>query len=743
MPRMRLRLGFGLIASVVTALVLSAGPAQASGCSAWMNTRSSPTARAHALLAAMTLQDKVNLVTGDTGVPEADYPNYGAAGVVFGNSALCIPPLVLNDAAAGIGDTQVLTTAFPDGVTQASTWDVPLLRSYGDVLGKEAFAKGVNVLLGPGIDILRDPLNGRGWEYYGEDPFLTGQAAAAIVQGIQQNPVVSVIKHYAADDQEGTTDNNDGVISNNVSQRTMQEIELPAFQTAIDAGAGAVMCTSEEINDVYACQDRYYLTNVLRGELHFSGWVTSDWQAAQSTVGSADGGMDMEMPSAQYYGPALLAAVQQHKVSTVTLNTMAYRIVFTMFRLGLFDHPPQEGPHAFSANASTPQSIATATQIAEEGTVLLKNSGGILPLGEPARRIAVIGSPADPVGATLTEQGYGSAHVPEPGYPADVVSPLQAITTRAARAGDVVSFNNGSNATAAGLTAKAADVAIVFVSDVSSEGFDRPDLTPRAGYCDPVEQTGCTYEGIDEDALVSAVAAANPNTIVVLQNGGPLVMPWLSQVKGVVEGWYPGQVDGDALAPVLFGDVDPSGHLPETFPVALSDGPLRTPLQYPGVKGQVDHSEGLLVGYRWYTAKHIKPMFPFGFGLSYTSFKFSKLTVRPHGSSALVRFTLTNTGARAGADVAQLYVGDPRSTGEPPEQLAGFKRIALAPGQHATVTITVAGRAFSYWQTSRHRWRTAPGCYAVMVGDSSASLPLHGKLPRGGDGARCVARRRR
>jgi beta-glucosidase len=689
-----------------------------------MNTHQPPAKRARVLLRSMSLTDKINLVTGDTGTPVATYPNYGAAGVVFANPRLCIPALVLNDAAAGIGDTQLLTTAFPDGVTQASSWDVPLLRSYGRVLGEEAFAKGVNVLLGPGIDIIRDPLNGRGWEYYGEDPFLTGQAAAAIVEGIQQNPVVATAKHYVADDEEGTAANNFGNVSNNVDGRTMQEIELPAFDAAIRAGVGAVMCTSAELNDVYGCQNRQYLTGVLRGQLHFTGWVTSDWQAAQSTVASANGGMDMEMPSPQYYGPALSAAVQQGKVSASTLDRMVYRIAFTMFRLGLFDHVPAEQGQAFSANASTAASLSMAQRIAEQGTVLLKNADRTLPLAGPGRRIALIGAPASPSGATLAEQGYGSGHVPEPGFPPNVVSPFQAIGARAAAAGDLVSYIDGSATADAVAAAKAADTAVVFVSDVSSEGFDRTDLNPHEGTCDPVEQTGCTYTSVDQDGLVSAVAAANPHTVVVLQNGGPLTMPWLAHVAAVVENWYPGQVDGDAIAPILFGDVDPSGHLPETFPRMLSDGPLRTPQQYPGVHGQVDHSEGLLVGYRWYTARHIAPLFPFGFGLSYTTFRFSGLEVTPTRSGASVRFELANTGPRAGADIAQVYVGDPRRTGEPPEQLAGFARVTLAAGRRAPVTIPVRERSFAYWRLATGRWTVTPGCYAIMVGDSSASLPL-------------------
>ena len=702
--------------------------ADAAGCSAWMNAHQPPAQRARALLHAMGLADKINMVTGDTGTPVATYPNYGAAGVVFANPRLCVPALVLNDAAAGIGDMQVLTTAFPDGVTQASSWDVPLLRSYGDVLGREAFAKGVNVLLGPGIDILRDPLNGRGWEYYGEDPFLTGRVGAAIIEGIQENPVVAVAKHYVADDQEGTAANNFGNVSNNVGPRTMQEIELPAFDAAIRAGVGAMMCTSAQLNDVFACQDRQYLTDVLRGELHFTGWVTSDWQAAQSTVGSANGGMDMEMPSPQYYGPALSAAVQQGKVSAATLDRMVYRIAFTMFRLGLFDHVPAEQGQAFSANASTPASISMAGRIAEEGTVLLKNTGATLPLGGPGRRVAVIGAPASPSGAPLAEQGYGSGHVPEPGFPSNVVSPLQAIGARAAAAGDVVTYTDGSATADAIAAAKTADTAVVFVSDVSSEGFDRPDLNPHEGTCDPVEQSGCTYSSVDQDALVSAVAAANPHTVVVLQNGGPLTMPWLPHVAAVVENWYPGQIDGDAIAPILFGDVDPSGHLPETFPRALSDGPLRTPRQYPGVHGQVDHSEGLLVGYRWYTARHIAPLFPFGFGLSYTTFRFSGLRVTPTRTGTSVRFELANTGRRAGADVAQVYVGDPGRTGEPPEQLAGFARVALGAGRRTAVTIPVPERSLAYWRVATGRWTVAPGCYAIMVGDSSASLPLRAAI---------------
>jgi beta-glucosidase len=734
----------GLLVVLAAGLATGSSPARAAGqCGAWMNQHRSPSERAHSLLHAMDLSDKINMVTGSTGNPTVSYPNYGSAGVVSALPALCVPALVLNDAAAGIGDTQILTTAFPDGVTQAATWDPRLLRELGNVLGAEAFAKGVNVLLGPGANILRDPLNGRGWEYYGEDPYLTGQSVAAIIRGIQENPVVATVKHYLADDQEGTSNNNFGTVSNNVASRTMHEIELPPFEAAVRAGVGAAMCTSEQVNGVYACQDRKYLTQVLGRQFRFPGWVMSDWQAAQSTVASANAGLDMEMPSAQYYGPALQAAVEHGLVSLPTLNGMVYRILVTMFRFGLFDHVPHEGSQAFATNASTQRSTALALQVAEEGTVLLKNAHHVLPLSGPAKRIAVIGSPASPSGATLAEQGYGSGHVPEPGYPVGVVSPLQAIAARAATAGDLVTYTDGSATQEAVLAARAADVPVVFVSDVSSEGFDRPDLTPRAGTCDPVNQTGCTYSSLDQNALVSAVAAANPNTVVVLQNGGPLVMPWLDEVKGVIENWYPGQVDGNAITPILFGDVNPSGHLPETFPRALADGPLRTPAQYPGVNGQVSHSENLLVGYRWYTARHIAPMFPFGFGLSYTTFRFSGLSVTQTASGATVSVTVSNTGTRSGADIAQVYVGDPRVANEPPAQLEGYQRVALGAGQRVRVRIALSQRSFAHWSPAAGRWAVSPGCYTIMVGDSSASATLQASLVRGKARRSCRAARRR
>ena len=704
----------------------------------WMSPAQSPAQRTSELLGAMSLSDKVQMVTG-TGEFNPASANPAAASTIAANPALCIPALVLNDATNGVGDQQQLTTAFPDSIGLAASWDPGLSQQYGAALGQEAFAKGVNVLLGPGVDIARNPLNGRNFEYMGEDPYLAGQSAAGVIRGIQSQHVIATVKHYALNDQETdrTTDSSDA------SERTMQEIYLPAFEAAVKAGAGAVMCSYNRINSVYACQNPYTLRDVLDDQFGFSGFVMSDWGANHSTAASADAGMDMEMPggvgtSPEYYGPSLQSAVQDGQVSTTTLNEMVRRILYTMFRLGLFDHVPAEGAQAAATPATNSQSIAMATKVAEEGTVLLKNSGSVLPLTGSGKRIAVIGPAANPAGATLAEQGYGSGHVPEFSYQPGVVSPLQAITTRAAQAGDVVTYADGDPTDDAVAAARTADAAVVFINDVEIEGADRPDLDAHAGTCsflDFASSTSCSYTPLDENALVSAVAAANPHTIVVIQSGGPIVMPWVGQVQGILENWFPGQVDGDAIAPVLFGDVDPSGKLPVTFPVSVSNDPLQTAAQYPGVMEPGDtvgphssYSEGLLVGYRWYDAKNIKPLFPFGYGLSYTSFRYSGIAVTRTPSGASVSFTVTNAGQRAGADVAQAYVGDPPAVGEPPKQLEGFRRVTLSPGQSEVVSIPLGASSFAHWDTASNQWTVSAGTYQVMVGDSSSDIAGQGSV---------------
>jgi beta-glucosidase len=725
MTAARARLGLG-VALVLMALPLLPGraPATAASCP-WVGSTVPAADRATAVLRRMTQAEKVQLVTGTADAGPA-------AGRVLGISRLCIPSLVLNDAGAGIGNRQQGTTAYPDGIAQAATWDVGLVRSLGQALGTEAVAKGVNVVLAPGVNIARTPLGGRNFEYAGEDPYLAGQTAAAVVRGLQSRRVVATVKHFLLNDQEAARD----TMSSDASERTLQEIYLPPFEAAVrQGGAGAVMCSYNRVNGSYGCENPALLRGLLKQQLGFTGWVVSDFKATHSTVASAQAGLDMEMPTAQYFGSALASAVRAGRVPAATLDGMVRRVLTTMFRLGLVDHPPLTGRGGVTA--TTGSSLAVARRVAQDGTVLLKNDA-VLPLSAASKRIAVIGSAASPAGARQASQGYGSGHVPQFAYHAGVSDPLAAITARAARNGSTVSYADGSAPAKALLAAATSDVAVVFVNDVEVEGADRLDLKPRSGSCSLTGASSCSYSRVDQDALVSAVAAVSPRTVVVLQSGGPVEMPWLDSVGAVVENWYPGQVDGDALAPLLFGDGNFSGKLPVTFPVRLSDGPVTTPQQYPGVADArgVPHavySEGLLVGYRWYDAKAVAPLFAFGHGLSYTTFRYSGLSVLPTPSGVSVRFTVTNSGRRAGAEVAQVYVSSPATAGEPPKQLKGFRKVTLGPGRSATVTVPLEPRAFAVWSTSRHAWTVLPGCYSVRVGGSSQQLPLVARVARAGD----------
>ena len=687
----------------------------------WMNTSLSPSSRAHLLLGAMSLADKFQMVHGGP----SNTGSRGAAGYVPSNPKLCIPELVFQDAGAGVGDGEQNTTAFPAPIDQAATWDPSLQKRFGEELGFEAWRKGANVMLAPDVNIDRVPLDGRNYESLGEDPFLAGQTAVAEIDGIQSNPVIATVKHLAAYSQQ----TNESSTSANVSMRTLEEIYLSPFDAAVSQGhVGAVMCSYNLINDVHACQDPETLTQVLRSQWGFRGFVVSDWiLAVRSTISSAKAGLDIEMPTGNFFGEPLQRAVETGQIPVAALNQMVLDILTPMFRIGLFDHIPAEGPQRQTLNVSTPADIDTALTLAEDGTVLLKDAGRVLPFTKASKRIAVIGRPASPEGAAGAYGGGGSSHVPAFGL-AHVVAPLSAIRHMAAKRDDTVVFNNGSDTASAVAAAKSASVAVVFADDAEGETQDEPNLNLRAGDCTFV----CAYSNEDQDTLIASVARANPHTIVVLDSGGPVLMPWISQVKGIVEAWYPGQQDGNAIAAVLFGAVDPSGKLPETFPASESQLPTNTVAQFPGLNNQEAYSEGLLIGYRWYDAKHIAPLFPFGYGLSYTSFSLADLSVRRRSGGAQLSFTLRNTGTRIGAEVAQVYVGDPASTGEPPKQLEGYLKVSLNPGQSKRVTVAVSHQAFAYWSTAANGWRVAPGCYTLMVGTSSADLPLHVQLTQAG-----------
>lgn len=689
-----------------------------------MNTAWSPSRRADTLVHHMTLDQEIAMVHNSDNI----WTYYGVAGHVAGIPALCIPDLVLNDAGQGVGDQSINTTAFPAPIAQTASWDRSLQRRFGAHLGHQAWQKGINVQLAPGIEIDRVPLNGRNWEYTGEDPYLAGQTATAEVRGMQSQHVIATLKHYILNSQE--TDRN--TESSEASDRTIHEIYLPGYETAIhEGGAGAVMCSYNRIDGQYACQNKTTLNHDLKHELGFDGFVMSDWGATHSTVSSANHGLDMEMNATvgPYYTDALKAAVQSGKVKRARLDDMVRRIVRTMFRVGLFDHPTPAQPGAYSSNVDTAAEQVFARRVAEEGTVLLRNQHHVLPLpGGGGHTIALIGRNAGPHGTKDVYNGGGSGHIPEAGTKAGVVSPLQGLGARATTAGDIVTYTNGDSQPDAVAAATAADYAIVFAYDVSAEGTDLPSLSldDASGQCAGI---GCSYQASQQNELIAAVAAANPHTIVVLNTAGPVLMPWASRVQSIVEAWYPGEQDGNAIARVLYGDVNPGGKLPETFPASQSDLPTRTAAQYPGVKLHVKYVEGLLVGYRWYQAKGIAPLFCFGEGLSYTTFGYSGLSVQPTTNGATVSFTVRNTGNRSGSEVPQVYVRFPASTGEPPLQLKGYSKIQLAAGASTRVTMRLDRRAFSTWSAAAG-WHVVPGSYGISVGSSSCDIRLTANIKR-------------
>ncbi len=694
----------------------------ASSSCPWLDTSLPIAKRVSLVLAKMTLADKLDLMHGN-----ANPATNGAIGSTPAIPSLCIPEVTQEDGPAGVADGVQGVTQLPAPVNDAATWSPNAAKGYGKVLGNEEWTKGNEVVYAPTINIQRDPRWGRNFEALSEDPYLTGTLASSEIHGIQSQGPIAQVKHFAVYNQETNRNTTSNVV--NVNQRTLHEIYLPAFYDAVTkGGAGSVMCSYSSPNGTYACQNAPLLS-ILEQRWGFKGWVGSDYGATHSTVAAANAGLDQEQPESTYFGNALAAAVNSGQVSEATIDNAVGRVLYELFRFGLFNHQPTGTE---STPASTPAHVAFAQADAEEGAVLLKNTGRALPLPSSTPSVAVIG--ADGSTSPLSAGG-GSASVTA----ASVVSPLAGITARAGSATTVTSYA-GTDPTAAAAAAKAAKVAVVFADNFESEGSDLTNITLSG----------------NQNQVISAVAKANSHTIVVLNTGGPVTMPWLSKVHGVIEAWYPGQQDGAAIASLLYGDSNPSGHLPETFPKSLAQTPTASARQFPGVNGVSTYSEKLEVGYRYYDTAHVTPLFPFGYGLSYTSFRYSHLTLSktrvanavsgPGGgqSSTLVsvKATVTNTGTRAGADVAQLYLGDPHSTGEPARQLEGYKRVALQPGQSTTVSFPVTGHALSYFSTKANGWVVPDGDFEAYVGDSSAlsDLPLrHGFTVTRSIGARTAS----
>lgn len=745
-PRPGRRLPRRLLAAVAAlgvALGLTSAPQQvASGaepeaCAAWMDQTKTPSARADALVRAMTLDQKLHMVTFGN-PPWMAY--WGTAGHVAGIPELCVPDLVLSDAGSGVAGLQIATTVFPSGVAQASTWDPGLQRRLGRAIGAEAHRKGINVMLAPGMNIARTPFLGRNFEYFGEDPYLASRTAVSVIKGIQDNPVIADAKHYAVNNQE--TDRM--TVDARVDERTMREIYLPAFEASVkEAEVGSVMCAYNRVNGPYACENRPLLTGILRRDWGFDGFVVSDWGAVHSTVPSVRAGLDLEMNavdlpaqltpiygagSRYYAADRLKAALAAGQITRGQIDAMVRNIVRPMFRLGLFEHPVKPGLDPFLRDVSTPEHRAVARRVAADATVMLKNRRSLLPLDRGSgRTIAVIGWAANPVGAANSTSGGGSSH--GSGLPPRVVSPLEGIQRQAQAHGDRVVYVEGSSVEDARAAAALADIAVVVATDGSTEGTDRPDLGLRPSVCVTVF---CTAIPVEQERMVEAVTEANPRSVVVLDVGGPVRMPWLKDAGAVLVPWYGGIEHGNALGAVLYGELEPGGRLPQTFPRDELQVSFRTE-HYPGTRGKAVYAERLLVGYRWYDAKRARPLFPFGHGIGYTTFAYRDLAVRRTVAGARVTFTVRNSGDRAGAAVPQIYVSAPRSTGEPPKQLKGFRKVRLEPGESRRVGLTLDRRAFAYWHVKLDRWVVAPGTYRVLVGPSSRRLPLRAelRLPRG------------
>jgi beta-glucosidase len=689
----------------------------------WMDTSLEADRRAELVVAQMTREEKQTLVFGYFGT-DAPWKKYtiapeareGSAGYVPGIARLGIPPQWIADAGIGVatqgGAKQKRErTALPSGMATAATWDPELARAAGAMIGAEARASGFNVLLAGGVNLVREPRNGRNFEYAGEDPLLAGEIVGAQIRGIESNHIISTVKHYALNDQE--TDRNEVNVLIDRAQARMSD--LLAFQIAIDlSNPGSVMCSYNKVWGEHSCESTYLLNQILRRDWGWRGYVMSDWGATHSTGKAAGSGLDQEsgypFDDKPYFGELMLKAVQSGEVSEGRLSEMARRIVRTMFAKGVIDSPVQITDFDFAAHAAVTRAGA------EQGAVLLKNDK-LLPLGTKHKRIAVIGGHADKGvlaggGSSLVYPVGGNA---VPGlkpttWPGPVMyypsSPLKAIQALAPNA--KVEFASGEDRKAAAALAAASDVALVFATQWNGESFDSP----------------LTLEN-DQDALIDAIAAANPNTVVVLETGGAVFMPWLGKVKGVLEAWYPGTSGGEAVANLLFGRVNPSGRLPITFPASVDQLPRKNLAEQDAQGTKIaNYAEGAKVGYKWYEANKITPLFPFGHGLGYSTFGYRDLAVRLDKDHIAVKFRVTNGGLRDGKAVPQIYVAPVAGGWEAPQRLGGWRKVDVKHGGKVDVELRVDPRLLAVFSEADNAWHIAAGTYRVVLAESSADVKL-------------------
>jgi beta-glucosidase len=668
--------------------------------------------RVEDLLARLTLEEKIKLCHADSKFTTAAIPRLGIPRRWLSDGPHGVREDVGPDTWAVAGRTDDFATAMPCGIALAATWNPELAQREGEVIGQEARKRGKDIMLGPGLNIMRSPLCGRNFEYFGEDPLLAGSIAVGYINGVQSQGVASCAKHFAVNDQE--TDRNK--VNVEVDERALREIHLPAFRMAVrEAKVWTVMGAYNKLRGVHCCESDYLLNRILKGEWGFQGLVVSDWAGVHSTRGAVLGGLDLEMGTDQPYDEFFLArpfreGVQNGEFSMSVLDDKVRRNLRVMIGTGVLDQRP-EG----SLNTKAHQDIAR--RVAEEAIVLLKNEKNFLPFNaRKLKTVAVIGENA----TRLQTYGGDSSRV-KAFYE---VTPLAGILNRIGTNVNVTYSEGYRQAGDAALAeraiaaAKAADV-VIYVGGINhdvgydSEGGDKQGLELPFG----------------QDELIQKLAQANPKIVVVLVGGSPMEMDaWLGKVPAVLLAWYSGMEGGNAIANVLFGDVNPSGKLPATFPKRLADSPAHSfgASGFPGVDGTVKYSEGILVGYRWFDTKKIEPLFPFGFGLSYTTFKYSDFKLIPGTNGAVTaQFEVENTGKSAGAEVAQLYVHQNKpAVARPEKELKGFQKVSLKPGERRMVSIPLDKTAFSYFDDRTKSWVADEADFDIWVGSSSRDLRL-------------------
>lgn len=706
-------------------------PGARCGSFAWCDVHLSPDRRAALLLAAMTQDEKISLLGGDDPFSGRG-PSNPHTGTGEGVSRLRIPTVYYSDGPQG--PRQGASIGLPSPLALAATFDTAAAARYGAVVAREVKAKGNDVVFGPTVNIMRTPMGGRTFEGYGEEPYLVARTAVAWIKAAQAQGVLGNVKHFAANNQEGEA----GPIGNHypkslpigapllgnrmtqnsvVDDRTLHEVYLPQFEAAVrEANVASVMCSYNRLNGPYACESSPLLKDVLRKEWGFKGVVLADYGAARDTWGNLNNGLDFEPWPALTYNPVeVKAALAAGLVTQATVDGHVRTILRTMFAYGLFDRPAYRNDEAQIDKAAD---AAVSEQVSASSITLLRNRKSLLPLGKDVRRILVVGKPA-----TEFVTGGGSGNI----TPYRTVTVLDAIRKRAGK-GVTVTYDDGSSAPQAALDAAKADVVVVVASQYQSEGSDNACLTLE-----------CPNAYGDQDGLIDLVSSVQKNTVVVLETGGPVLTPWRDKVGALLEAWYPGADGGSAIAKVLFGDVDPGGRLPVTFPRSETQlqtyGDLR---KYPGVAEEVTYAEGLDVGYRWYDRKGFAPAFPFGYGLSYTRFGYGPLMARQVGQDVVVRMTVTNTGPHTGTAVPQLYLAIPSPSMQAPEpvrQLRGYAKVSLRPGASTTVSFRLRPRDLAWWSTGAQAWQVSPGCFGLFAGSSSRSLPSVASL---GVGVRCA-----